>query len=152
MNKPEEEPLGFLLADVSRLMRALFQRYAAEDGLTLAQARALLYLSRSEGMRQVELADQMEVQPMTLVPLIDQLVNAGLVERRIAPQDRRAYQLFLTPKAAPIVETISRISDSIRASLLSDINKRELATTTATLRKIRTQLVARYRAGSEEVV
>ena len=84
--------LGFLLADVSRLMRREFaQRMGGRlSSLTFAQARALVHLSRSEGLRQIELANLLEVQPITLARLIDQLDARGLVERRADPDDRRA--------------------------------------------------------------
>src|SRR4051812_9261819 len=95
------DTLGFLLADVSRLMRRAFQQRLEGSSLTLAQARALIYVSRHEGVRQIDLADLLEIQPITLARLIDQLAAAGLVERRPDPTDRRAYQVFLTSAAAP---------------------------------------------------
>ena len=97
-----QDNLGFLLADVSRLMRRAFQQRLEGSSLTLAQARALIYVSRNEGVRQVDLADLLEVQPITLARLIDQLAGDGLVERRSDPADRRAYHIFLTPAAAPL--------------------------------------------------
>ena len=77
----QRDSLGFLLADVFRLLRQNFQRRLEGSSLTLAQARALVYLSRHEGVRQVDLAEMLEVQPITLARLIDQLADAGLVER-----------------------------------------------------------------------
>ena len=85
----EQNSLGFLLADVYRFMRRAFaEKLAGDSALTMAQARALLFVSRREGLRQVELADLLEVKPITLARLIDQLVHHGLVERRPDPSDR----------------------------------------------------------------
>ena len=79
--KPNDS-VGFLIADVLRLMRRRFAKHLKPSGLTLAQARALVYISRREGLRQVELAAVMEIQPITLARIVDQLAEAGLVERR----------------------------------------------------------------------
>ena len=96
----QQDSLGFLLADASRLYRRAFQRRLEGSSITLAQARALVHVARHEGVRQVDLADLLELQPMTLARLIDQLAAAGLVERRADPADRRAYRVFLRPAAA----------------------------------------------------
>ena len=69
--KPQQDSLGFLLADVSRLMRRAFQQRSVNSALSLAQARALVYVSRHEGIRQVELAELLDIQPITLARLID---------------------------------------------------------------------------------
>ena len=99
-------PIGFLLADVTRLMRRAFASELEGSQLTLAQAKTLLRLRRCEGARQVELAEYLEIRPITLTRLVDQLQAEGLVERRADPQDRRAFQLYLTEAAQPVVEQI----------------------------------------------
>lgn len=108
--EPEEESLGFLLTDNMRLTRRLAARYFEQYNLTLAQARALLGVFRWQGIRQVDLADFMEIQPISLARLLDQLAENGWVERRPDPTDRRAFQLYLTPAAAPIVKLIKEAS------------------------------------------
>src|SRR5450631_3665986 len=108
--KLRQESLGFLLADVSRLMRRAFERRLDGSSLTLAQARALIYVSRHEGVRQVDFAELLEVQPITLGRLIDQLAETGLVERRPDSADRRAYQIFLTPAAASHLAAIETVA------------------------------------------
>ena len=134
--------LGFLLADVSRLMRREFARRM--DGrlsiLTFAQARALVHLARSEGLRQVELANLLEVQPITLARLIDQLDARGLVERRADPDDRRAHRLFLTPAARPHLDAIREVAASVRGDALRGIDAAQAAALSATLARIRANL------------
>lgn len=137
---PGQEGLGFLLADASRLMRRAFERQIAGSPLTLAQARALVYLSRHEGIRQVALADLLEVQPITLARLIDQLAREGLVERRADPTDRRAHLLFPTPAAAPHLEEIARAGAATRALALRDVTPRDAAALLAALRRMRENL------------
>ena len=66
----EQNSLGFLLADVYRFMRRAFaEKLAGDSALTMAQARALLFVSRREGLRQVELADLLEVKRKTQLPV-----------------------------------------------------------------------------------
>ena len=76
---PQQTTLGFLLADVSRLMRKAFRQRLEDSALTLAQARTLVYISRHQGIRQVELAELLEIQPITLARLIDQLLDREAV-------------------------------------------------------------------------
>ena len=81
---PRDENFGFLLADVSRLMRRSFERRLTGSTLTLSQARALAHISRNEGCRQVELADQLEVKPITLARLRRQAAGGAPNSRRKA--------------------------------------------------------------------
>ncbi|HEY0721212.1 MAG TPA: MarR family transcriptional regulator [Gammaproteobacteria bacterium] len=142
MSLPEES-LGFLLADVSRLMRRAFQEYLEGEGtLTLAQARALIYVSRHQGIRQVELADLLEVQPITLARLLDQLAQHGLIERRPDPHDRRAHLIYLTDAAAPQLASIKERGAANRAAALRGVSKEQAATLTLVLKQIRDNLTA----------
>jgi MarR family transcriptional regulator, transcriptional regulator for hemolysin len=98
-----DQSLGFLLADVSRLLRRDFDRRVRELALTQAQWRAIAHLSREEGIKQAVLAERLEVQPITLGRLVDRMEAAGWVKRTPDPDDRRASLLYLTAKAQPIL-------------------------------------------------
>lgn len=137
---PPQDGLGFLVADLARSMRAAFARELEGSGLTLAQARALLYVSRHEGLRQVELAELLEVQPITLARLVDSLERTGVVERRADPQDRRAYRICLTPAAGPLLASIERTAAAIRRRSLQGISTDEAARVMAALRQMRENL------------
>jgi len=137
------DSLGFLLADVSRLLRRNFQQRMEGSELTFVQARVLINISRKEGIRQVELAELLELQPIALVHLIDQLAQLGLVERRPDPNDRRAYQLFLTAAAAPHLATIRQIGAAIQADMLRGLNKLQSEQFVSCLKIVRDNLVAR---------
>ena len=137
------DSLGFLLADVSRLLRRTFQQRMAGSELTFVQARVLINISRKEGIRQVELAELLELQPIALVHLIDQLAGSNLVERRPDATDRRAYQLFLTPDAAPYLSDIKEIGATIQTEMLQGLNKQQSAEFIASLRIVRDNLVTR---------
>ena len=139
----QQDTLGFLLADVSRLMRHTFQQRLEGSELTLAQARTLVRISRHQGIRQVELAELLEIQPITLARLIDQLAAGGLVERRNDPHDRRAYQLFLTAAAVPQLDAIHRVGEAIRIDALQGFSDDEAALVMVALRRMRDNLSAR---------
>lgn len=121
------DSIGFLLSDVVRLMRAEFNRRAQQHGITLAQAKTLRHLARQPGLRQVELAELLEIAPMTLVRLLDQLASAGHVERRPDPGDRRAFRLYATPAARPVLAVVARIIRDVRTLALRGLNRAERA-------------------------
>jgi DNA-binding MarR family transcriptional regulator len=138
-----QNSLGFLLADISRLMRRAFKQRLVGSELTLAQARTLVYISRHQGIRQVELAELLEIQPITLARLIDQLAGVGLVERRSDPLDRRAYQLFLTAAAAPQLDAIERVGEAIRKDALRGFSENEAKQIMTALSRIHDNLGVR---------
>ena len=144
--------VGFLVADVARLMRRAFQQRLEGHDLTYAQARALVWLARRQGLRQVDLAEQLEIQPITLARLVDQLAEAGLVERRADPADRRAYRLHLTRAAAPKLAEIRAIADAIREDALAGLSRAEATQALAALRRMRDALAAPRRAAARPVV
>jgi MarR family transcriptional regulator for hemolysin len=109
-----DRTLGFLVADLARLLRRSMDRRLQSLGLTQAQWRAIVHLSRSEGMTQAALAESLEIQPITLTRLIDRMESAGWVERRMHPTDRRAVQLYLTAQSQPILEEMhARAADTL---------------------------------------
>lgn len=122
MNK-QPDSLGFLLGDVQRLMRRQFQQQLEGSCLTLAQARALVHIARSEGIRQVDLADRLDIQPITLARQLDQLAENGLVERRNDPTDRRAYQLHLTEAATPYLAKIKQASEVVHQRAIGELGE-----------------------------
>lgn len=119
---PIEQNLGFLLHDVARLMRRNFNRLVQDLDLTQAQWQVLLHLSRNEGMNQAQLASRMEVQPISVARLLDRMQSAGWVERRPDPEDRRAFKLYLTDKADPILQQIRQRGAQLRQVTLQGID------------------------------
>ncbi len=135
------DSLGFLISDVSRLMRRRFDERAREVGATRAQWRTLTTLSRNEGLNQGALADLLEVEPITLCRMIDRLEESGLVERRRDPSDRRAWQLFLTDKSKPILDDLRRMADDLFAQVLSGLDESERAALGKSLERMRSNLL-----------
>ena len=103
-NFDPDQNLCALIVDVARLMRRDFGRRMRDLNMTQSQWRTLMSLRRYEGINQAPLADLLEIQPITLARLLDRMEEAGLVERRPDPKDRRAFCLYLTPKAKPVVD------------------------------------------------
>jgi MarR family transcriptional regulator for hemolysin len=116
---------GFLLKEVSRRYAHRFEVRAAEIPVNLAQAKALVRLGKNEGVSQARLAELAEVDPMTMVRMLDRMEAEGLLERRPDPADRRARCLYLTAKAKPILDEIWRLSDEIRAEIFAGVSKAE---------------------------
>jgi len=140
---PKQDSVGFLVADLARLMRRAFEQGLQGGTLTLAQARALIHVARQEGVRQIDLADAMELQPITLARLIDQLAEAGLVERRPDPADRRAYRVYLLPAAQHELATIEREAAVIRTRALQGLDASQADTALAVLRAMQRNLSGR---------
>jgi MarR family transcriptional regulator, transcriptional regulator for hemolysin len=119
-----DRSFGFLVHDVARLYGRRFDRNGRRLELTRAQCRTLGYLARNEGINQAGLADLLEIRPMTLVRQIDRMQEAGWIERRPDPSDRRARRLYLTDKARPILGRIwdvaSETQDQVLAALTPD--------------------------------
>ena len=106
--------VGFLLHDVSRLLRKQFDARARELGMTRAQWRVLAHLGPREGINQTALAEILEVESITLGRHIDRLEEAGWVERRADPNDRRAWQLYLSDRAQPTLDLMREIAAEAR--------------------------------------
>jgi len=136
----EHDMLGFLLADVSRMMRRAFNKHIENSSLTLAQARALVYVSRHGGIRQSHLADMLEILPITLTRLIDQLVEEGLVERKPDPNDRRAHKIFITDQAPPILTSIQKAAACIQNDALIGLDESQASQLLSTLQTMRDNL------------
>ena len=139
----KQDNLGFLVSDVARLLRRNFQQRLEGSLLTFAQARLLVHVSRCEGVRQIDLADFLEIQPITLARLIDQLEGAGLVERRPDQTDRRAYKIYLSNAAEPHLLLIEDIAAELRSDAFQGLDDQEAAIVTSALQKIAGNLASR---------
>ena len=129
------------IGDLSRLMRRSFDRYIRSTGLTYPQWRVIGVLSNAQGIRQAALAQRLDMQPISMARLVDRLEEAGWIERRPDPDDRRAVRLFLTRKTQPVLEEIRSVRGDFEEDVLAGITKAE--------RKQLLQLLARVRSNLE---
>lgn len=116
------ESLGYLISDTGRLLRKAFDERAREIGITRPQWRVLAYLSRQPGISQSPLAELLEVEPISLSRMIDRLEDSGMVERRADPQDRRAWRLFLTAKAEPVIDNLRTLADQTNTDMMRGLD------------------------------
>lgn len=137
-----ERSFGFLLYDSARLLRRNFDRRARPVGLTRAQWSVLANLARNEGIKQAELADILEIQPITLVGLIDRLEAIGMVERHAHPSDRRVRTLHLTRKARPLLARMQALAEETRQDAMAGLSPSEQEHLIDQLNRIRRNLSA----------
>lgn len=130
------------LVESSRLLRNHIDHRAKVRGSTRAQWIVLFRLRQQEGLSQVDLADVLELQPISLVRLLDRLVEHGLLERRHDPKDRRANRLFLTASGRQLVDDLDSLRDDIATDVLQDLPEDAIKTSLATLRDIKDRIKA----------
>lgn len=135
-----DNSLAFLISDVSRLMRKRFDERARSFGATRAQWKTLAIVSRHQGINQGGLAELLEVEPITLSRMLDRLEQSGLVERRRDPTDRRAWRIYLTDAAQPVIDQAHGCGAELMEAALLGVDARESAAVTTALQKIRDNL------------
>ncbi len=128
------------LVETSRLLRNVIDHRAKARGTTRAQWIVLFRLRQQEGLSQVDLADVLELQPISLVRLLDRLVEYGLLERRPDPSDRRANRLFLTARGRQLVDDLDSLRDAIATDVFKDIPADSIETTLKTLRDVKERI------------
>lgn len=137
------ETIGFLLNDAARLYRRAFNARVRESGITALQWRLITYLKRHEGIRQGPLADLIEVEPITLSRMVDRLAEAGLVERRADPGDRRAWRLHLTARATEMLGGMRRTAEAINKEATEGLSAAEHDQLIALVERVRANLSRR---------
>ena len=137
------ETIGFLMNDTARLFRRAFNARTKSSGVTALQWRLISYLKRQEGIRQGPLAELIEVEPITLSRMVDRLAEAGLVERRADPADRRAWQLHLTSRARDLLEVMRQATDQLNEEATEGLSDAERAQLAALVGRIRCNLSRR---------
>jgi DNA-binding MarR family transcriptional regulator len=135
-----ERKIGTVVAHVGRLMRRNFDQRAREIGITRPQWQVLTVLRRQEGIKQGGLADILEVEPITAGRMIDRMQDAGLVERKADPADRRAWRLYLTERGQEMVEQLRPLAQETSDIALEGISDAEKVMLYEALEKMRLNL------------
>lgn len=120
-NRSQNREILFTISDVGRLLRTYADQKARRHGMTRAQWAVLLRLERREGLKQSDLAEDLDIQPITLTRLVDRLCDNGLIERRPDPNDRRAKRLYLKPAARPLLDRIAEQVEVLAGTVLAGI-------------------------------
>jgi len=113
---------GFTIMDVARLLKTYADQRARQFGISRAQWAVLARIDRNEGLKQTELADMLDLQPITLTRLLDRLAANGLIERRADPNDRRANRLYLKPAARPLLDRLSGLGADMMEAVLHGVS------------------------------
>lgn len=142
---PPGKRMVFLVLDTARLLRNKLDQAAQGSGLTSAQWRVLAFVGRCQQLNmrplnQAELADMLDVEPITLSRQIDRLAAMGLIERRPDPADRRAYRLHLTGKAKPLVASFREASGGMVADALEGFDEEDINRMIDLLLRVQTNL------------
>lgn len=136
-----EPNLAFVCSDIARLFRKRFAEAARNVGSTGPQWRALLSVQKCPGINQGALAERLDVEPISACRMIDRLEQAGLVERRRDPSDRRVWQIFLTEAATPVVEQLHEIGVAMLDQSTSTLSAEEIERLFTYLSRVRDTLL-----------
>jgi MarR family transcriptional regulator, transcriptional regulator for hemolysin len=131
------ETIPFEIGETAHALRKAFDRLAVGLGVTRAQWKVLFKLTRKPGLRQVELADMLDLEPITLCRIVDRLEEAGLVERTRDPEDRRAWRLHVTAKAQPLIEKLQAVGAELVSQAFAGIDRKDIEITRKVLARAR---------------
>lgn len=153
--KPTAQPFrfGFLVHDVSRMRRTLFDDQMKPLGVTRSQWSVLAYLSResNNGTMQVDLARDMDVGKVTIGGLIDRLESSGHVERRLDARDRRARRIFITEKGFETIRRMQTVGAELNDRVLEGVSERDLKVTEKTLARVKENIRSLLHASAANV-
>jgi MarR family transcriptional regulator, transcriptional regulator for hemolysin len=135
-----QREIAFTIMDVARLLKTHVDQRARQYGMTRAQWAVLFRLDRSEGLKQSELAELLDLQPISLTRLLDRLAENGLIERRPDPNDRRANRLFLTPAARPLLERLTKLGEGMMEAVLEGLDGKAIERMLSHLQTMRENL------------
>ena len=119
---PTSREIAVAVMDVARMLRTYADQRARQFGISRAQWVVLMRLQRQEGLKQSELAEILDLQPISLTRLLDRLSENGLIERRPCPNDRRANRLYLTPAARPLLKQLTALGTEMMGSVLENVD------------------------------
>lgn len=142
---------AFTINDVARMLRTYADYRARQFGITRAQWAVLVRLERFEGLKQSDLAEMLDLQPITLTRLLDRLCDCGMIERRADPNDRRAKRLFLTPAARPLLEQLGELGEEVMGTALVGVERDSVERMVAQLAIVKENLrqaIAQRNAGA----
>ncbi|TDG11410.1 MarR family transcriptional regulator [Seongchinamella unica] len=143
-SKDHTATLSFELHSSGRLLRRNFDRRARDHGLSRSRWQVLWHLARDEGIKQAELADRLDVAPISLTRQLDNLEQEGLVARRRDEQDRRCFRVYLTEAAQPALAILRELAQEVREQAFDGLSEQEVMQLQQLLTRVRQNL------GSEE--
>src|SRR5262249_22606816 len=134
--------LGYLIHDVSRLRRMMFDRALAPLGITRSQWWVLAFISRKDGLPQTQLANELDVGKVAVGALIDRLESSGFVIRQADPVDRRVKRVYVTKQAKGFLEELRRETDKFNGRIVNGIDRKQLEAASEALLAMKHNLIA----------
>jgi MarR family transcriptional regulator, transcriptional regulator for hemolysin len=134
--------LGYLIHDVSRLRRMMFDRALAPLGITRSQWWVLAFISRKDGLPQTQLANELDVGKVAVGALIDRLESSGFVIRQADPVDRRVKRVYVTRQAKGFLEKLRKETDKFNARIVNGIDRKQLEAASDALLAMKRNLLA----------
>src|SRR6476646_6380906 len=138
--QPIKREFAFTIMDVARLLKTYADQRARQFGISRAQWAVLVRIDRNEGLKQTELADLLDLQPITLTRLLDRLSDSGLIERRADPNDRRANRLYLKPAAKPLLDRLANLGAEMMEVVLDGVSMASIERTLKELGTVKDNL------------
>ena len=124
--QPVKREIAFTIMDVARLLKTYADQRARQLGISRAQWAVLIRIERTEGLKQSELAELLDLQPISLTRLLDRLADNGLIERRADPNDRRANRLYLTAAAKPLLARLTELGGDMMETVLDGLDEKSI--------------------------
>ena len=124
--QPVKREIAFTIMDVARLLKTYADQRARQFGISRAQWAVLIRIERTEGLKQSELAELLDLQPISLTRLLDRLADNGLIERRADPNDRRANRLYLTAAAKPLLARLTELGGDMMETVLDGLDVKSI--------------------------
>ena len=124
--QPIKREIAFTIMDVARLLKTYADQRARQFGISRAQWAVLIRIERTEGLKQSELAELLDLQPISLTRLLDRLADNGLIERRADPNDRRANRLYLTAAAKPLLTRLTELGGDMMETVLHGLDEKSI--------------------------
>jgi len=152
---PTNREFAFAIMDVARMMKTYADQRGRQLGISRAQWTVLVRIERCEGIKQSELADMLDLQPISLTRVLDRLAENKLIERRADPNDRRANRLFLAPAARPLLEQLAGLAQDMLATVLEGLDAKTIERMLRDLQRIKENLrgaINRHPATEEAAV
>ncbi|HKQ81462.1 MAG TPA: MarR family transcriptional regulator [Steroidobacteraceae bacterium] len=145
--------LGYLIHDVSRMRRRVFDKYMKPEGITRSQWWVLANLSRrgTEAIVTADLAKLLDINKVTLGGLIDRLESAGYVYRRVDKTDRRAKHVFITEAGYALISRMKAITEQLNRQICAGMSQTQIESTERNLALMK-DVLREMLVGDEEEV
>jgi MarR family transcriptional regulator for hemolysin len=123
-----QSSIGYWLCLTGHAYERAMNEGLARQGITYRQAQVLGWLALEGELSQTELAGRMDIEPATLVRVLDRMERDGLVARSGCVGDRRRNVIKALAKSRPVWKKITATAERIKAQVVEGLTERQIAT------------------------